>query len=406
MLCVIANREWLQEDSKLHQKLAMLVAPTIALLLSLATNACAESDLRARDLGVPFVGDTGPLNAITDVAGVEVGHATIIRDDIEPNQKPVTIRTGVTAVFPRGKDDQSFVFAGFFSLNGTGEMTGRSLIDEVGMFAGPVMTTGTASIGVVRDAVIEWYRDRLGAKNPSLFQYILPVVGETYDGNLNDMYGFHVDKELAFSAMDAASTGAVAEGNVGGGTGAIAFTFKGGIGTSSRKLPEGSGGYTIGVLVQANFGVRRQLMVSGVPVGVEIDGYQPIRPKHKDGSIIVVIATDAPLLPHQLTRLARRASHGMARTGGMSGNTSGDLFVAFSTAAPSSAGDGLLQHTFVDTWQLNPVLEATVLATEEAIINALIAAETMDGIGGGKVFALPHDRLLEVMKKYNRIADE
>jgi L-aminopeptidase/D-esterase-like protein len=344
------------------------------------------------------------LNAITDVTGVEVGHTTLIVDDTTDGGN-ATIRTGVTAIFPRGKAGNGFVFSGTAVLNGTGEMTGRALIDEVGMFAGPVMLTGTASVGVVRDAVIEWYRDQLGADEPSLFQYILPVVAETYDGNLNQWPGFHVHKQHVFAALEAARGGPVPEGNVGGGTGMIAFTFKGGIGSASRRLDEKQGGYTVGVLVQANFGVRSQLMVAGAPVGAEITAYQPIRPKVKDGSIIVVVATDAPLLPHQLERLARRGSLGVARTGGMSGNTSGDIFLAFSTARTEPAGNGLLSYSFVDLWQLNPLLEATVLATEEAIINALVAAETMEGVDGNTVYALPHDRLREVLKKYNRLDD-
>jgi L-aminopeptidase/D-esterase-like protein len=360
--------------------------------------------VRARDLGIPFTGNPGPLNAITDVAGVEVGQKTLDEDIPGPGGTR-TVRTGVTAIFPHGRNGKGFVFGGSFALNGTGEMTGKALIDEMGLIAGPIMLTGTASVGVVRDAVIEWYRDRLGENNPSLFQYILPVVAETYDGHLNQIYGFNVTKQDAFDAMNQARSGPVAEGNVGGGTGMIAFTFKGGIGTASRRLGDEDGGYTVGVLVQANFGVRRQLMIAGVPVGTEITGYQPVRHKVKDGSIIVVIATDAPLLPHQLVRLAKRATHGIARTGGMSGNTSGDIFVAFTTASTKLESETLLDYTFVNPWRLNPLLEATVLATEEAIINALVAARTMEGVSGNKVYALPHDRLREVMKKYRRLND-
>ncbi len=382
-----------------RKRLCLSVASAVLLGIASCGSAFADSQVRARDLGAEFPGTPGPYNAITDVPDVEVGHATIIRNE-SADGTTAAIRTGVTAVFPKGREYRGFVYAGFFSLNGTGEMTGRSLIEEVGMFAGPVMTTGTTSVGVVRDSVIGWYRDSLGADDPALFQYIIPVVGETYDGNLSDIYGFHVDKSLVFEALDSATGGPVAEGNVGGGTGAISFAFKGGIGTSSRQLPAAQGGYRVGVLVQSNFGVRHQLTISGVPVGREISGYQPVRQKLKDGSIIAVVATDAPLLPHQLERLARRASHGMARTGGLSGNTSGDLFLAFSTAVPEEAGAGELTHSFVDTWAMNPLLEAVAFATEEAIVNALVAAETLDGVRGNKVFALPHDRLREELSRY------
>lgn len=366
--------------------------------------ALAQSVPRARDLGVPFTGTPGPLNAITDVAGVEVGYTTLISD--EPGDgKEIAVRTGVTAIFPRGKESEGFVFAGTAVLNGTGEMTGKLLIDEAGMFAGPVMLTGTTSVGVVRDAVTQWYRARLGADHPTLFFYTLPVVGETYDGNLNQWTDFQLSREHVFAALDSASGGAVAEGNVGGGTGMIAYTFKGGTGTASRRVGDGENGYTIGVLVQANFGVRRQLMIAGAPVGIEITDYQPLRPKMKDGSIIVVIATDAPLLPHQLERLARRASLGVARTGGMSGGTSGDIFLAFTTVQAQPETEVLQSFSFIDPWQINPLLEATVLATEEAIINALVAAQNMEGVNGNTVYALPHDRLQEVLRKYGRIED-
>ncbi len=377
----------------------------LALAVAGFPQAAAEPATRARDLGIPFDGQPGPFNAITDVAGVEVGHATLVENKESGDGAITAVRTGVTAVFPKGKDGEGFVYAGVFSLNGTGELTGRSLIEELGMFSGPVMTTGTASVGIARDAVTEWYSDRLGSDDPSLFQYLLPVVGETYDGNLNATYGFHVHKEHVFAALESAQGGAVREGSVGGGTGAICFAFKCGIGTASRLLPADQGNFTVGVLVQANFGARRQLNIAGVPVGSRIRGYEPRRPEIRDGSIIIVIATDAPLIPHQLERLARRASHGMARTGGMSGNTSGDIFIAFSTAVPERGDDPLLRHTYVDTWHMNPLLEATVLATEEAIVNALVAARTMEGRNGAKVFGLPHDRLREIMRDFNRLVE-
>ena len=294
----------------------------LSILLALGLSgvvAAAAAVPRARDLGVPFGGMPGHCNAITDVAGVEVGHRTLIAGEgaLEMGLGPV--RTGVTAVFPKGRAYEGFVPAGVFVANGTGELTGRALIEELGLFSGPVMLTGTGSVGVVRDAVIAWYRGRFGADEERLFTHVLPVVGETYDGFLNDTFGQHVRAEDAFAAMDAARAGPVAEGSVGGGTGMMAFGFKAGIGTASQVLPAERGGYTVGVLVQANFGGRSQLTVAGVPAGAEIDTPMPSRGPRKDGSIIAIVATDAPLLPHQLRRLALRATHGMARTGGLSG---------------------------------------------------------------------------------------
>jgi L-aminopeptidase/D-esterase-like protein len=382
------------------------------ILCVLLTCACACADLangpahaatRARDLGIPFTGTTGACNAITDVAGVEVGHRTLVTGDgvLVIGKGPV--RTGVTAVFPKGRSYEGFVHAGAFVANGTGELTGRALIEEVGLFSGPVMLTGTGSVGVVRDAVIGWYRRQLGPDEDRLFPHILPVVGETYDGFLNDTFGQHVRPEDAFAAMDAARTGPVAEGSVGGGTGMMAFAFKGGIGTSSRVLAAGLGGYVVGVLVQSNFGGRSQLTVTGVPVGAGITDLLPTRGARKDGSIIVVIATDAPLLPHQLRRLAVRATHGMARTGGLSGTTSGDIFLAFSTVEPRADGPGHYTARFVDSFEMNPLLEAAALATEEAIVNSIVANATMTGVNGNTVHALPHDRLQQALRAQGRL---
>ena len=321
------------------------------------------------------------------------------------------VRTGVTAILPRGKQSANTpVFAGWFSLNGNGEMTGTTWVDESGFLEGPVMITNTHSVGVVRDSVVAW-RVKQGSADATGYWWSLPVVAETYDGYLNDINGFHVKEKHAFEALDAARPGAVTEGNVGGGTGMICYGFKGGIGTASRKLDEKSGGHTVGVLVQANFGRRNQLRIDGVPVGLEIkdDNVAVDQPRPRDedvGSIIIVVATDAPLLAHQLKRLARRAALGVARTGSSSGNGSGDIFIAFSTANPDAAKQtGPVQLIMLPNDLLNPIFEATVQATEEAIVNALIAAETMIGIEGHKVVALPHERLKQVMKKYNRLIE-
>jgi L-aminopeptidase/D-esterase-like protein len=345
---------------------------------------------------VPFDGVPGPLNAITDVAGVEVGHATVIEGD--------SVRTGVTAVLPRGKRSSNDpVYAAWYSLNGNGEMTGTTWIEESGFLEGPVMITNTHSVGVVRDAVIS-YRVKQGSPDDSGYWWSLPVVAETYDGFLNDINGFHVKAAHAHQALDAAKSGPVAEGNVGGGTGMICYEFKGGIGTASRKLGDGEdGGWRVGVLVQANFGLRSQLTVAGVPVGREIT--ENTVWSNETGSIIVVVATDAPLLPYQLKRLARRVPMGLARTGSTSGNGSGDIFVAFSTANPGAAnGSGARPVETLPNQNLGPLFEATIQATEEAIINALVAAETLSG-KNGTVYALPHDRLREVLEKYRRLEE-
>jgi D-aminopeptidase len=375
---------------------------TLFVTLLFSVSLLAQPKPRARDLGVPFDGTPGPLNAITDIAGVEVGHTTLISGEgkLVVGQGPV--RTGVTAVLPRGKNNLNDpVFAGWFSLNGNGEMTGTTWLEESGFLDGPVMITNTHSVGVVRDAVIQW-RVQHGPPDEDGYWWSLPVVAETWDGYLNDVNGFHVKPEHAFQALDSARGGSVPEGNVGGGTGMVCNEFKGGIGTASRvaKLPEGS--FTVGALVQCNYGWRNQLRIAGVPVGQEIPEE---RVRNKDvGSIIIVVATDAPLLSHQLKRLARRISLGLARDGSFSGDGSGDIFIAFSTANPGAAkSHGLRTLTMLPNSELDPIFLATVQSTEEAIVNAMVAAETMTGANNHTAIALPHDRLREVLKKYNRL---
>ena len=373
-----------------------------ALLFSLcATLLAAEPKPRARDLGVPFDGKPGPLNAITDVKGVEVGHTTLISGEGALKVGTGPVRTGVTAVLPRGKNSKDQVFAGWFTLNGNGEMTGTTWVEESGFLDGPVMITNTHSVGVVRDAVIAW-RVKQGPPDEDSYWWSLPVVAETWDGYLNDVNGFHVKPEHVFHALDSAHSGPVEEGNVGGGTGMVCNEFKGGIGTASRVLNTKQGRYTVGVLVQCNYGRRDQLRIAGVPVGREI---QEQRTRKDDvGSIIVVVATDAPLIPTQLKRLTKRVSLGLGRNGSYSGDGSGDIFIAFSTANPGAAvSQGLPHLTMLPNGQLDPLFLATVQATEEAIINAMVAAETMTGINNRTVIALPHGRLREVLKKYNRL---
>jgi L-aminopeptidase/D-esterase-like protein len=378
-----------------------------ALVLSAQEKSAAKP--RARDLSVPFDGTPGPLNAITDVSGVMVGHTTLISGEGKLQVGKGPVRTGVTAVLPRGKDSMNNpVFAGWFSQNGNGEMTGTTWIEESGFLEGPVMITNTHSVGVVRDAVIQW-RVAHGQPDPTGYWWSLPVVAETWDGWLNDINGFHVKPEHAFHAIDSASSGPVEEGAVGGGTGMICNEFKGGIGTSSRKVETKFGGYTVGVLVQCNYGVRRNLKIAGVPVGKEISedpAYSMGAFAEDDwGSIIVVVATDAPLVSHQLKRLARRVSLGLGRDGSISGNGSGDIFIAFSTANSGAAKpDGPVQLTMLPNDRMDPIFSATVQATEEAVINAMVAAETMTGINDHKVIALPHEKLRAVLKKYNRLA--
>jgi len=385
---------------------------TLAALVAVAAFAAhpqGQTRPRARGLGVPFTGTPGALNAITDVAGVTVGHATIIDGDGALVVGKGPVRTGVTAVLPRGRDTLAQPsFAGWFSQNGNGEMTGTTWIEESGFLEGPVMITNTHSVGVVRDAVIRW-RVKSAPPDASGYWWSLPVVAETYDGYLNDINGFHVKESHVFAALDSARGGPVPEGSVGGGTGMICYGFKGGIGTASRSVDTGQGGYTVGVLVQANHGRRRQLRVAGVPVGEEIPpdaSRAAFEDAHgEQGSIIIVIATDAPLLPHQLKRLARRATMGLARTGSTSGNGSGDIFIAFSAANPGAfKSEGLATLEMMSNERVSPLFDATVYATEEAIVNALVAGDTMVGADDRRAEGLPHDRLREVLKKYNRLA--
>jgi L-aminopeptidase/D-esterase-like protein len=375
---------------------------TLPLLLIATAVAFTQTKPRARDLGVPFEGKPGPLNAITDVKGIEVGHTTLISGSGKLKVGEGPVRTGVTAVLPRGKDSLDPVFGAWFTLNGNGEMTGTTWLEDSGILDGPVMITNTHSVGVVRDAVIAW-RIRKAPPDSEGYSWSLPVVAETADDDLNDMNGFHVKPEHAFHALDSAHGGPVEEGNVGGGTGMICNEFKGGIGTSSRALGPQHGGYTVGVLVQCNYGRRSQLRIAGVPVGREITDHLV---RDEDiGSIIIVIATDAPLIPNQLKRMARRASLGLGRDGSFSGDGSGDIFIAFSTANPGvNDPKGVHDLKMLANQQLNPIFLATVQATEEAVVNAMVAAETMTGINDHTVIALPHDKLREVLKKYNRLA--
>ena len=366
-----------------------------------AALAVAQAKPRARDLGVPFDGTPGAFNAITDVKGVEVGHTTLISGSGKLQVGVGPVRTGVTAVLPRGKESTDPVFGAWFTLNGNGEMTGTTWLEDSGFLDGPVMITNTHSVGVVRDAVIAW-RVKKFPPDPEGYWWSLPVVAETWDGELNDINGFHVKPEDAWHALDFAHSGAVEEGNVGGGTGMICNEFKGGIGTSSRVLSAAEGGYTVGVLVQCNYGSRDQLRVAGVPVGREIR--EGASRSADIGSIIVVVATDAPLIPTQLKRVARKVSLGLGRDGSYSGDGSGDIFVAFSTANRGAAGaKGVREIKMLPNDQLNPIFLSTVQATEEAVINAMVAAETMKGINDHEVIALPHDQLREVLKKYNRL---
>jgi L-aminopeptidase/D-esterase-like protein len=331
---------------------------------------------------------------------------------LKPRDGPV--RTGVTAILPRGKQSQAPVFAGWFSQNGNGEMTGAAWIDESGFVDGPIVITNTHSVGVVRDAVIAWRIRKkdipVTTSGPGFF-FSLPVVAETADLFLNDINGFHVKPEHVFHALESAEGGPALEGNVGGGTGMVSFGFKSGIGTSSRKLDESNGGYILGVMAQCNCGGRKQLRIAGAPVGIEMqDETLPVREMSSfagdTGSIIIIIATDAPLLPHQLKRLARRGTMGLARTGSVSGNYSGDLLLAFSTANAEAGGRAGVAHlTMLSNNQMDPLFEATVQATEEAIINALVAAETMTGVNDRRVIAIPHERLRDVLRKYNRLIE-
>jgi D-aminopeptidase len=364
--------------------------------------------VRARDLGVPFEGTPGKLNAITDVTGVEVGYTTLTSGDgkLEVGKGPV--RTGVTAILPRGHASLNDpVYAGVFSLNGNGEMTGTAWVEESGFLEGPVVITNTHSVGVARDAVIVW-RVEHGAADKTGYWWSLPVVAETWDGWLNDINGFHLRPEDVFHALDSAHDGAIEEGSAGGGTGMICYEFKGGNGTASRKIDIRASKetpprtFTVGVFLQANFGRRQQLTIAGVPAGKEIPGEVY---KEESGSCIAVVATDAPLLPNQLKRLARRVSLGLARTGTISGNGSGDLFIAFSTANPNAANPDRVTHSVetIPNDLMDPVFAGVVQATEEAVVNALVDNQSMTGRDNHQVGALPHDRLRELLKKYNRL---
>jgi D-aminopeptidase len=373
-------------------------------LVGLVPALVAQSKPRARQLGVPFDGKPGPQNAITDVHGVEVGETTLISGN--------NVRTGVTAILPRGKRNNDAVFAGWFSQNGDGEMTGTTWVEESGFLDGPVMITNTHSVGVVRDAVIAWQvKTGLKPKTNTYGEnfFSLPVVAETYDGRLNDVNGFHVKPEHVLEAIESAKSGPVAEGNHGGGTGMRCYGFKGGTGTASRKLNDQAGGFTVGALVQCNCGTRDQLVVAGVPVGREMpetrqNSSAQVHHETEVGSIIIVVATDAPLLPHQLKRLARRATMGLARTGSTSGNSSGDIFIAFSTANPDAAKpSGIVDLKMLPNNEMNDLFTATVDAVEEAIINAMIGAETITGVDHYTSSALPHEELRQVLKKYNRL---
>lgn len=408
----------------------MRTVTALAILLTFdaaLTHAQTVPKPRARELGIaPLIGGTpGALDAITDVAGVEVGHTTLVSGSGRLAVGRGPVRTGVTVVHPRGKASADPVFGAWFTLNGNGEMTGTTWLQESGILEGPIAITNTHSVGVVRDAILQWQVSR-----PGLQPWGLPVVAETFDGLLNDVNGFHVRAEHAIAALDGARGGAVLEGNVGGGTGMVCHGFKGGIGTASRRLTDTQGGYTVGVLVQCNFGARRELRVAGVPVGEEIPDLgictatrdatvrpqlprcaaaSPARPADEDdasagaGSIIIVVATDAPLLPHQLKRLVTRASLGVGRSGGRGENSSGDIFVAFSTANARSAADtGVARLAMLPNARINPLFAATVQATEEAILNAMLAAETMTGVDDIRVFALPGDRLMAALRKYGR----
>ena len=383
-----------------HRLLFSILALTLMLIS--ANSQTKPNKPRARDLGIPFDGTTGTLNAITDVAGVEVGLVTLISGEGKLVTGKGPVRTGVTAVLPRGKDSTDQVFGAWFTLNGNGEMTGTTWVEESGFLEGPIMITNTHSVGVVRDAVIAWQMKKQG----KTFQpWSLPIVAETWDGFLNDINGFHVKPEHVAQSLDQASSGPVAEGSTGGGTGMVAHQFKAGTGTSSRRFDVNGANYRVGVLVQANYGARTRLTIAGVPVGQEITDLMPkAAPLDGTGSIIVVIATDAPLLPHQLKRVVKRASLGIAKNGGVGENSSGDIFIAFSTANAGAGKEAdLATLKMLPNDRINPIFAATVQATEEAIINAMVAAETMTGVNGNTVYAIPHDRLKEVMRKYNRL---
>lgn len=382
-----------------------------------ATSFSQDKKPRARDIGIPFDGTPGKYNAITDVAGVEVGHTTLIEGSGKLEKGKGPVRTGVTAVFPAGKK-YSPVFANWHMLNGNGDMTGTHWIAESGFLETPILITNTSSVGTVRDAALKWMDEhKYYDTSQGLFWYSYPVVAETWDGVLNDINGFHVKPEHVWQAMDKASPGFVQEGAVGGGTGMVCLGFKGGIGTSSRVIDKKLGGYTVGVLVQSNFGLKSQLTIAGVPVGKELgdtlnikiydESSADARQKNEwseQGSIIVVVATDAPLLPHQLKRIAQRVSLGIGKVGGIGGNGSGDIFIAFSTANKNSfSRTKETTATVFSNDQMGALFNATIEATEEAIINALVAGTTTKGINDNTVYGLPHDAVMKILRKYNRV---
>ena len=419
--------------------LGLVVVVVLAVSLTTSGAPAAQDAPRARDLGIPFDGTPGPLNAITDVAGIEVGHLTKIEGSGPRVVGQGPVRTGVTAIWPRGKEDWAPVFAGWFALNGNGEMTGTTWVTESGFLEGPFMITNTLSVGIVHHAVIRWgvqhAPDRSSNYPPSLAA--LPVVAETWDGPLNDILGQHLTEADAFAALEGARPGPVVEGAVGGGTGMECHEFKGGIGTSSRRVTIDGGDYTVGVLVQCNYGLREQLRVAGVPVGKEIPDLMPEFPdgeqvwaadgslsqrldprvlgrsvepdpeRAERGSIIVLAATDAPLLPHQLDRIARRIGMGLARNGSVSSNSSGDIFMAISTAGRDAiaGGETTASVQMLANGRITPLFEATIQATEEAIINAMVAAETMTGADDITVHELPHERVREILRRYNRLEE-
>ena len=417
-------------QSPRHAK-AVTMRLALGLLLAAisAIPATAQTRPRGRDLGIPFNGSTGPMNAITDVPGVAVGHVTLIEGEgkLVPGKGP--IRTGVTAILPRPRGNWDPVFAATYNQNGNGDMTGINWIKESGFLEGPILLTGTHSVGTVRDAAIQWQ-----LKNGRQFIFTYPIVAETFDF-LNDANGEHVKAAHAFDALDRAKPGRVEEGAVGGGTGMGCNGFKGGIGTSSRVLPAAQGGYTVGVLVQCNYG--GDLRILGVPIRSEItdlqtctvlpqplsrpwtrgippcsatgrgpgvSGEASVADHEGRGSIIVIVATNAPLLPHQLERIARRVSLGMGRLGSFAGNSSGDLFLAFSTANAGAANpEGTPSLVMLPNDRIDPLFRATIDATEEAVVNAMLAADTMTGADGIRVFGLPGDRVVAVLRKYNRM---
>lgn len=400
----------------MRKQLIMPSAFYFAILLLWQITCLAQPGRRARDYGIPFDGQPGKLNAITDVTGVEVGQTTLIAGEGPLVKGKGPIRTGVTAILPRGHHFDP-VYANWYTLNGNGDMTGTHWITESGFLETPILITNTGNVGTVRDAAWSWM-DQHQYFTPFYknYWYAYPVVAETYDGIFNDINGQHVKKEDVFRALDSARSGVVEEGGVGGGTGMMCYNFKGGIGTASRVLDEKSGGYTVGVLVQCNHGSRSQLTIAGVPVGKELSDTLPFTidqhsfgltstpPREETGSIIVVLATNAPLLPDQLKRLAQRIPLGVTRTGGIGGNGSGDIFIAFSTANQHAfSNTENKQVTTLPNEGINPLFAATIQATEEAIVNALFAGKTLVGINGNTVYGLPKEAVLRILKKYHRI---